>query len=50
MELLRVPRQGGPRGLSLIWVRRVGWLIAIWAASVAALGVVALAIRWALNP
>jgi hypothetical protein len=28
-----------------MWVRRVLWLVAIWSASVAALGVVALAMR-----
>ncbi len=27
------------------WLRRVGWLILIWAASVAALGAVALVLR-----
>jgi hypothetical protein len=27
------------------WLRRVGWLIIIWATSVAALGAVALALR-----
>ena len=27
------------------WLRRVGWLVLIWAASVAALGLVALLIR-----
>lgn len=32
------------------WLRRVGWLVAIWAMSVAALGVVAYALRWALKP
>ena len=31
-----------PRGL---WLRRVGWLVAIWGASVAALTVVALIFR-----
>jgi Protein of unknown function (DUF2474) len=29
----------------MLWLRRVGWLLLIWAASVAALGVVAFAIR-----
>jgi hypothetical protein len=28
-----------------LWLRRVGWLILIWAASVAALGAVALVLR-----
>lgn len=27
------------------WLRRIGWLVLIWSASVAALGVVALLIR-----
>jgi hypothetical protein len=31
-----------------LW-RRLAWLVGIWAASVLALGVVALAIRWALR-
>lgn len=31
-----------PRGL---WLRRIGWLIAIWAASIAALAVIALIFR-----
>lgn len=31
------------------WLRRVGWLVAIWAASIAALGVVALLFRLAMN-
>ena len=29
--------------------RRLGWLVAIWGASVALLGAVALVIRWWLN-
>ena len=29
----------------LLWLRRIGWLVAIWAASVAALAVVALIFR-----
>ncbi len=33
-----------PRGARL-WLRRVGWLVLLWAASVAALGVVAYALR-----
>jgi hypothetical protein len=28
-----------------LWLRRIGWLILIWAASVLALGVVAYAVR-----
>ena len=31
--------------VSKSWLRRVGWMILIWAASVAALGLVALLIR-----
>ncbi len=27
------------------WIRRIGWFVLLWAASVAALGVVALVIR-----
>jgi len=30
-------------------VRRAAWFVGLWCASVAALGVVALAIRWALS-
>ncbi|WP_073629337.1 DUF2474 domain-containing protein [Pseudoxanthobacter soli] len=36
--------RGTPRPGTL-WVRRVGWLVLIWVASVAALGVVALVFR-----
>ncbi len=32
----------------MLWLRRVGWFAAIWAASVLALGIVAYAIRWAV--
>lgn len=32
-------------GAGRSWLRRVGWLVLIWAASVAALGVVALLFR-----
>ena len=35
-----------PRGL---WLRRVGWLVAIWAGSILALGVVAMAFRLLMN-
>ncbi|WP_425477019.1 DUF2474 family protein [Rhodanobacter denitrificans] len=55
MVLLRFSRQGeGRRGISLmaveprprgLWLRRIGWLIAIWAASIAALAVIALIFR-----
>lgn len=31
------------------WLRRLGWLIAIWTASVLALGAVALALRWLMS-
>ncbi|NUT13421.1 MAG: DUF2474 domain-containing protein [Cupriavidus sp.] len=34
---------GGPR--TGTWLRRVGWLVLIWAASVAALGVAAWVLR-----
>lgn len=37
---------GRPRGL---WLRRLGWLVAIWAASVAALAVVAMLVRMLMN-
>jgi hypothetical protein len=33
-----------------MWARRIGWLVAIWIASVLAIGAVAYAIRWALKP
>ena len=32
-----------------MWAKRVGWLALIWVASVAALGVVALLIRWGMT-
>ncbi|MFN0264018.1 DUF2474 domain-containing protein [Tepidamorphus sp. 3E244] len=32
-----------------LW-KRLGWMALIWAASVAALGAVAMVIRWALIP
>lgn len=31
------------------WLRRIGWLVTIWAASVLALGAVALAFRWIMG-
>lgn len=31
------------------WLRRLGWLVAIWLASVASLAVVALAFRWVMR-
>jgi hypothetical protein len=33
-----------------MWARRLGWFVAIWAASVIALGAVAYALRWVLRP
>ncbi len=46
LGLLRVPRQGdGEGGIPLMWGRRVLWLVAIWSASVLALGVAALLMR-----
>ena len=32
-----------------MWAKRVGWLVLIWVASVAALGVVALLIRFGMH-
>jgi hypothetical protein len=32
-----------------MWAKRLGWFVLIWAASVAALGAVAYAIRFALK-
>ncbi len=37
-------KKPGPR-----WLRRVAWLIAIWAASIAALAVVSYALRLVMN-
>jgi hypothetical protein len=34
-----------PGGSLRLWLKRVGWLIALWAASVAALGVAAMLMR-----
>ncbi|WP_354686609.1 DUF2474 domain-containing protein [Cupriavidus necator] len=36
---------GTPRPDASTWLRRVGWLVLIWAASVAALGVAAWVLR-----
>ncbi len=36
-------RRGG------LWLRRVGWLVLIWVASVAALGVASFALRLVMN-
>ncbi|WP_087633524.1 DUF2474 domain-containing protein [Caballeronia telluris] len=59
MVVLCVSRQGTTgRALSLItrqpgalrvWSKRVAWLIVIWAASVAALGIVASALHLAMH-
>ncbi|MDF0490127.1 DUF2474 domain-containing protein [Sphingomonas sp. H39-1-10] len=32
-----------------LWLGRFGWLVLIWAASVLALGVVAMAFRWLMG-
>ncbi len=49
MVVLRLPRQGqGGGGLPLkarLWLVRLGWLLAIWAASVAALALAAALMR-----
>ncbi|MBS0267740.1 MAG: DUF2474 domain-containing protein [Proteobacteria bacterium] len=56
MGVQRVPRQGeSRRRLSLksadtgiekpSWLRRIGWLLLLWVAGVATVGVVAIAIR-----
>lgn len=39
--------EAGPRRPS--WLRRLGWLVAIWTASVLALGVAAVAFRWLMG-
>src|SRR5690606_20355189 len=57
LQLLGVPGQGqGGGGLPLMpgspgrhWLRRVGWLVLLWAASVGTLGVVAWLIRRFMN-
>lgn len=33
-----------------MWLRRLGWLVAIWASSVAVLGAVAYVLRLVLTP
>lgn len=33
-----------------MWARRIGWLVAIWALSVMAIGAVAYVLRWVLKP
>lgn len=40
---------GGEKTQKRLWLRRVGWLIAIWAGSILALGVVAMAFRLMMN-
>jgi len=56
MGVQRVPRQSESRGrLSLrsagteieksSWLRRIGWLVLLWAAGVATVGIVAVVIR-----
>jgi hypothetical protein len=32
-----------------MWAKRIGWLALLWVASVCALGLVALLIRWSMN-
>lgn len=32
-----------------LWLGRLGWLVLIWAASVLALGIVAMAFRWLMG-
>lgn len=42
------PRLNVPEPATPLW-QRLGWMVAIWAGSVAALGVLAYAIRWWLK-
>jgi len=42
------PRRAPPDGKRPLYVR-LGWMLAIWAASVAALGVLAMVLRWWLS-
>lgn len=37
-------------GVAAAWCKRLAWMAAIWAASVAALGLVSLALRFWLKP
>jgi hypothetical protein len=47
LELLRISRQNGTRGgLSLMWLKRCGWLLLFWLAGVATLAVIAQLLRW----
>ncbi|MRV76319.1 DUF2474 family protein [Duganella sp. FT92W] len=32
-----------------LWLKRLGWLVLIWCASVGALGLAALLMRWLMN-
>ena len=32
-----------------LWLRRLGWLVTIWMASVLAMGLVAVVFRWLMN-
>ena len=45
--MIESPEDRRPEADSLL--KRIGWLALIWAASVAALGVVSLALRWWLK-
>lgn len=42
------PPHGGQGG-GRLWARRIGWLVLIWAGSVAALGVAAMLLRWIMR-
>jgi hypothetical protein len=49
MGLSRISRQSTARGaLPLMW-KKLGWMMLIWAASVAALGVVAYGLKLLMN-
>jgi hypothetical protein len=38
-----------PRGPCRLWARRMGWMVLIWTASVAALATAALSVRMLMN-
>ena len=38
-----------PHGPCRLWARRIGWMVLIWTASVAALAIAALSIRMLMN-